>query len=144
MQIQATVTTPGHHQPFNSSFSHDNSSLPESSAIRPILPSTTLQPLLGTPPPGCQTLYPLYASHIASTVMGVLSRGASRRAGNRDGAGASVTDARPIIVGLGLRSLSKLSTADDEDEEEAEMTEEERTRFLEILEMVAKAAEQVL
>ena len=102
-----------------------------------LLPATTLQPLLGTPPHGYGTLYPLIVSHVASLVTTQVTRRPGGAAQTANGvAGASL----PIIVGLGLKKLhASASIADEEDGEELEMLQDEQLRFRQLLDMVQEA-----
>ncbi|KDN49602.1 hypothetical protein K437DRAFT_273252 [Tilletiaria anomala UBC 951] len=146
--MQATVSTPAHFQPSSSDLDFDDEEEitmardARASSIPLLLPSTSLQTLLGSPPHGYSTLYPLMASHVASlvTTQATSSSKVGGRPSTMDMAAGGNTS-RPIIISLGLRRLASSQSAVDEDGEDAfESSEEEQVRFHEILQMVSEAS----
>ncbi|KAG8992215.1 hypothetical protein FRB94_014666 [Tulasnella sp. JGI-2019a] len=87
-------------------------------SLPPIPPSIALTPLFGQPPsPHLQTLFNLYVSQIASLIWACEGDSAMRR---------------PVVVGVAL----KLSTTSKSAEDEDDLTEDERSLFKEVMEMV--------
>jgi len=103
----------------------------EDDLLPPILPSQQT-PLLGSPPQAFADLYGLYASQIAA----VIRAGACQ--GLPPGVPPPPSANRQIVVGLALKNNRRHKLDQDEDDNEG-LDENERERFLEIMEMVKEA-----
>lgn len=124
--------------PDSDSESGDQTSRPANGASAPptftlptINPSLVHTSLLGTPPPGQAALYTLYVSSIHALMR-------SSPAGERWGGHEEddVKDLRPVVVGLGL------GLKEAQEEEVDIMAEEERGRFVGVLELVRRCREE--
>ncbi|EST06385.1 hypothetical protein PSEUBRA_004279 [Kalmanozyma brasiliensis GHG001] len=94
--------------------------------LPPPLPTTVVSKLVGTEPsPAYTTLYQLYVSQIASIVK----------------SGASGED-RPLVVSLALKTSPSAEKGRDEEDDEAEelllTSEDERARFMAVMEAVQR------
>ncbi|GAA6004910.1 hypothetical protein JCM10207_008449 [Rhodosporidiobolus poonsookiae] len=99
-------------------------------SLPPPHPSTVLTPLFGVPPnPHVSSLHDLYASQVGAIVFLRLGGGADA-AGGMPGLGSA---AKPVVLGIALKMRPGRA---EEDDEEGGVSDEERTTFAEVMEMV--------
>jgi hypothetical protein len=117
-------------QPTTSTRTSANGAAPSPAFTLPAInPSLVHTSLLGTPPPGQAALYSLYVSSIHALVRSSLAAGGGTQ--EREDA----KDLRPVVVGLGLGLKGA------QEEEVDVMAEEERGRFVGVLELVRRCRE---
>ncbi|PWN22177.1 hypothetical protein BCV69DRAFT_281182 [Microstroma glucosiphilum] len=106
---------------------------PPTFTLPTINPSLVHTALLGTPPPGQAALYSLYVS----SIHGLLRSSSTAGGGGEE----DVKDLRPVVVGLGLGLGLGLGGQGEQEEEVDVMAEEERGRFVGVLELVRRCRE---